>query len=518
MRNNVFRAITVLFISTSLIFAQCRLLTVENYMRVGDVDGKEIFTKSDYLYECNTTVTKQGPCEKWKSEREEFNGTKIPKIAIKEESFNGSATEMFNLIAAYNGIQYIWAGWRGICTDGTITDFSWAKDPLYWAGIAMQAYGSDMFGGNAAPSGATNVSTGATSAATTTATKTFMQKYGSCLVQAGLGAASVVQKLNDDGSGGCDPVDEFCDEDEADSPDKVISVDQQTWDDMLMQTPELANYTEVLSSENGIVVVRFNPNDQIQKKLAGKDADDARQKAKEMEAMFGAAKVAIGAAVCAGTAAFGESKSSSAPRSTGSVTSASSLLTNFIGTWNHVLGAALNVLFGTVSSFKDVDSCNKMGDAEDMGGRHIKTFTHKRYDMCHLYNIEKKGNFIAKYKNYHYCCYPDVTSRILSEQIKAQLARGWSHCTDITFTDLSKVDFKACTPLQMNDPGVLDGKNIKSTASQSEREKAFQFKFKCIDYTDLQNYIEKQIGEGAVNGFNFDNQLEKLQKDSFEVK
>lgn len=511
------KMIITLFVSTSLIYAQCRLLTVENYMRVGDVDGKEIFTKSDYLYECNTTTTKQGPCEIWKNEREEFNGTKIPKLAIKEESFSGSASEMFNLLGAYNGIQYIWAGWRGICTDGTMADFSWAQDPLFWAGVIMQAYGGDMFGSDAAANGATNASTGATSAATTTATQTFMQQYGSCLVQAGLGTASVLQKLNDDGSGGCDPVDEFCEEDEGDSPDKVISVDQQTWDDMLSQTPELANYTEIISSEDGIVVVKFNPNDEVEKQLSSQNSEDARKKAKEMEAMFGAAKVTIGVAVCAGTAAFGGSQNSNS-NTNGSATSASSLITSLIGAWNPVLGAALNVIFNFVSSFKSVDSCNKQGDAEDMGGRHLKTFTHKRYDMCHMYNIEEKGSLFSEYKNYHFCCYPDVTSRILSEQIKSQLARGWSHCTDITFTDLSKVDFKSCTSLQMNDPGTVDGKNIKSTASQSEREKAFQYKFKCLDYTDLQNYIEKQIGDGAVNGFNFDNQLEQLQKDSFEVK
>jgi hypothetical protein len=184
-----------------------------------------------------------------------------------------------------------------------------------------------------------------------------------------------------------------------------------------------------------------------------------------------------------------------------------------------VLGAVLSLAIQLGSSFQNIDTCHDKGDAEEKGSRHLKTFSHKKYGMCHLTREEKDidSSFFTDYDNYHYCCYPDVVSRILVEQIKSQLARGWSHCTDITFTDIEKVNFQTCSDSQINDVDTVDGKTIKWDATLAEKEKAFQFVHECIDYRDLAQYMKDKVGEG-VDNFMFEEQLNMLQEGNFTVE
>lgn len=476
---------------------ECSLVSTEEYARVGDIDTKEIFTKIDYLYECNTTTEKQGPCELWESVQEDYNTSYRTDVFFKSEDFKGSSAELFNLVSAFNGVQYIWAGWKGICTDGTITDFSWAEDPLYWASLAVQAFGDEA--GEMLDIAADTA------------------KYAQCATQAAIGAGDALMDHYDDDEVACDPVDEFCGENDADSPDKIISVDEQAWLDALAANPELIDYTTVVSQSDGIVVVRFEP-----KSTNGMTAVDAaaeNEKAKEMELMMRGVVVGINAAMCIGAAALDmDVTATSSTADTGSATSAASLLTSVVSQFNPVVGAVLNVAIQLASSFQNINTCQDKGDAEERGSRHLKTFSHKEYEMCHEYRVERgiESSAFTDYDNYHYCCYPDVVSRILVEQIKAQLARGWSHCTDITFTDLENVSFKSCTDTQMSDPGTVDGKTLPYNADVATRETAFQFKFKCIDYADLNNHIKNKIGEG-IDSFNFEEQLTGLQENNFEV-
>lgn len=494
--NSILLAFMLLFTQT-ISAVECSLVSTEEYARVGDVDTKEIFTKIDYLYECNTTTEKQGPCEIWESTQEDYNTSYRSDVFFKSEDFNGSSAELFNLVSAFNGVQYIWAGWKGICTDGTITDFSWAEDPLYWASLALQAFGDDV--------------TEYAGLLEDTA------KYAQCATQAAIGAGDVLMNHYDDDEVACDPVDEFCGENDADSPDKILSVDEQSWLDALAANPELQDYTTVVSQSDGIVVVRFEP-----KSTNGMTAIDAsveNEKAKEMQLMLQGVVIGINAAICVGSATLGyDTAATSSTGDTGSATSAASILTSVVSQFNPIVGAVLNVAIQLASSFKSIDTCHNKGDAEERGSRHLKTFSHKTYDMCHEYRVETgiESSPFTDYDNYHYCCYPDVVSRILVEQIKAQLARGWSHCTDITFRDLENVSFKSCTDTQMSDPGTVDGKTIAYNATATTRETAFQFKFKCIDYADLNDHIKNKIGEG-IDSFNFEEQLSGLQENNFEV-
>ena len=481
------------FLQAETTTVDCELVSSEEYMRVGDVDNKEIFLKTDFLYECNTTTVKKGPCEKWESQEEDYNASYRQDVTFKTENFEGSSAEMFNLISAYNGVQYIWGGWKGICTDGVLADFSWAQDPFYWASLVTQTVsGMDIAQGEIA-------------------------QYAMCTAQAAIGMGDALMNYNDDSEIPCDPVDEFCGENDADSPDNVVSMDIQSWNDALAGNPRLADYTEVVSNDGNIVVVRFSPQDTTGMSDVDKSAAD--KEAKEMMLTFKAIAVGVNAAVCVGKSALGMGGGATSSVSGGaSLTSAANIATTVIGTINPIVGAVLKIAIDIASSFEDVNSCHDKGDAEELGSRHLKTFTHKEYNLCHLTRIEEdiESSIFTDYDNYHYCCYPDFIAKTLTEQIKAQLARDWSHCTDITFKDLEKVSFRACSKEEISAPGTVDGKTIGYGASVSERERAFQFQYKCLDYTDLNNHIRNKIG--GIDNFKFEEQLRGLQENHFELE
>lgn len=484
-----------LLLSGALCFAEttgtsdCSLTSSEDYMRVGDLDSKEIFTRTDYLYDCNTTTIKKGPCETWDTQHEEYNASYRQDVTFKSDNFDGSVAELFNLVSAYNGVQYIWGGWKGICSDGTLTDFTWAQDPLYWASLALQAVGDLGY----LPEG-------------------DLTQYGLCAAQAALGAGDALLDYNDDSKIPCDTIDEFCEEGDEESPDNIISIDEQNWNDAIAGNPKLADYTEIVSQENGIVTVKFSPQDTSNMTAAEKEGAD--KEAKELMLKFQSILIGVNVAICIGsTLTTGKATATSSVASNASLTSGATILTTAVGAFNPIAGAILTVAIDLATSFNDVDTCNKKKDAEEQGSRHLKTFTHKAYHMCHEIRVEQdiESSPFTKYDNHHFCCYPDVIARTLSEQIKAQLGRSWTHCTDITFQDLESVDFKSCTPSQI--ASGADGKIIRWDASFSERTGAFQYTNKCIDYTDLNTYIKNQIG--GIDNFNFEEQIKGIEKNNF---
>ena len=497
------RTVNLLFvlfgIASAFLFAEtntteCQLISSEEYMRVGDVDSKEIFLKTDFLYECNTTIVKKGECEIWDSQEEDYNASYRLDVTFKTEDFSGSSAELFNLVSAYNGVQYIWGGWKGICTDGTLTDFSWAEDPLYWASLALQAAsGTD---------GMKEMSD--------------VAKYGMCAAQAAIDIAGALRDYYDDSDIPCDPVDEFCGENDADSPDNIISMDIQNWNDALAQNPKLADYTEVVSNDGAIVVVKFTPQDTSGMTDVEKAAAD--KEAKKMMLTFKSVVVGVNAAICVGKTALGSKVggvTTSSAGSSGSATSAANIVVTIVGTLDPITGAILKVVLDVAASFNSVDTCNDKGDAEEQGSRHLKTFTHRHYSLCHQTRVENdiSSSFFTDYDNYYFCCYPDFVAKTLTEQIKAQLARDWSHCTDISFQDLEKVSFRACTDVERATPGMVDGKTIGWGASFAERQRAYQYQFKCLDYTDLNNHIKNKIGD--IDNFKFEEQIRGLEEHTF---
>ncbi len=86
---------------------------------------------------------------------------------------------------------------------------------------------------------------------------------------------------------------------------------------------------------------------------------------------------------------------------------------------------------------------------------------------------------------------------LIVEQSKAQFAKDWEHCTDITLKELEVISFSACDPDEL-DSGV-NGVNLPSDATLSERMGAYQFTHKCIDtreYIDV--LLEKFGGEDML--------------------
>lgn len=90
---------------------------------------------------------------------------------------------------------------------------------------------------------------------------------------------------------------------------------------------------------------------------------------------------------------------------------------------------------------------------------------------------------------FDYCCYDQVLTRVLIEQLKAQLGRDWAHCTGVTIRDLNFVSFAQCTPVDMNQG--FDGSKQMGIYDPTG---SFQYKQKCVDLTSFKNYLKAQIG------------------------
>ena len=72
-----------------------------------------------------------------------------------------------------------------------------------------------------------------------------------------------------------------------------------------------------------------------------------------------------------------------------------------------------------------------------------------KFDLCHLKDVicaEEAFLFGGcALDGYEYCCYDQIMTKILVEQLKAQLGRDWAHCTGITLRDLNYISFKQCS-------------------------------------------------------------------------
>ena len=134
------------------------------------------------------------------------------------------------------------------------------------------------------------------------------------------------------------------------------------------------------------------------------------------------------------------------------------------------------------------NTCNNKNDAKEKGSRHIATFYAKKNGMCHFINKKESGDIFSKKKIYNYCCYDNAMTRVLVEQAKAQLAKNWSSCTDITIKELGKLKLNDCSQTD-RDNGV-DGVEMSYLASTEERMGAYQYKEHCID---TKEYVDKMM-------------------------
>ncbi len=133
-------------------------------------------------------------------------------------------------------------------------------------------------------------------------------------------------------------------------------------------------------------------------------------------------------------------------------------------------------------------------EAKEKGSRHEATYHAKKYGMCHHIETVEDGDktWNTYQRRFRYCCYDDKTTRIIVEEAKAQFAKDWEHCTDITLKELEVISFSACDPTEL-DAGV-NGVHLPSDATLSERMGAYQFVHKCIDTREYIDVLLEKFG------------------------
>ncbi|MHC3995698.1 hypothetical protein ACXWTF_12810 [Thiomicrolovo sp. ZZH C-3] len=481
---------------------KCVLFSVQDQGLVGDLEGKRVFTTSEYAYQCTTTTVEEGDCIKYRESHTELNTSANPTgIPYISSDMGGSLGEMLGMISATEQINSIFSGWHGYCIDGLEVDFSGLTDPAFLAGIALSVavatYGADYVQG----AGQEAWSSGGAyaHAAKMAAEESAQLAVASlaCAAQAGIDTYALLTRDDDIG---CDPVDEFCGEEggEGDS-DQEFSLSVQDYNDIIAEDPDYADWIEIIRTEEDVLYVRIVMPPQ-ETADSTKDAQEAAEKAREMARKIEAAVIVASMAACVGTAALTGSAATTATASDVSPTSTQAIGTKLASITATAIcgplcGAGVSVLAEFATSFKQVNSCGSHSDAEEQGPRHVSTYEHKRHDMCH--KIVRKcidespwGDCVLN-AEYH-CCYDQLLTRVLMEQIKAQLGKNWAHCTDVNLNEFTHISFRRCT--ESDKAAGLDGTTLGYEAAFAERQQAYQYVSRCIDYDEYVAWLEEQTG------------------------
>ena len=513
----------------NVVSQKCWITSEEEMFPVGDTRGRFVLTQKVVKRDCNLTITVQGPCKKWEITRENFKISPDSYDTYITNSNEDSMGQFLATINAYEQLEHIWSGWKGYCISGIETDFSWMSDPMFWATMAASYaldsanYESQMEAANA--SGATTANA-AEHAMNNTAQNGLSNQIGGevndwseslaesvnealgtslggdlgkCLIGYGVNMAQTLKNYMQDDKIGCDPVDEFCGNDQGnqqDSIEEVMTMDTVKFNDMLNAHPEYKNYIVVLSEENGVTTFRFKRPDEMPEATSSNQEQikEMQQKLKDMKFAISSAVNTAKFAACVGTnGTFGEGASYDNGSSSGLLSVRTGL--NAAITYAPVdplTKLALKIAVQLAYSFHSVDTCHNRKDAQAAGSRHLKTMESLPHGLCHFIESDCEKKFLGKclLRGYHYCCYDQVLSRILVEQIKAQLGRGWAHCTGITLRDLKYVSFRQCTPQdkKLGFDGAHQVGNYDPTQS-------YQYKAKCIDFTDLVNYLKATVSK-----------------------
>jgi hypothetical protein len=183
-----------------------------------------------------------------------------------------------------------------------------------------------------------------------------------------------------------------------------------------------------------------------------------------------------------------------------SLLSAKNLSLMALNSINPLAGVAASVVMNAVDSMTaKINTCDDEQDAKEKGSRHEATYHALPHGLCHQIDVQSSGKkLLNTYKEiYTFCCYDDKITRIIVEQAKAQFAKDWQHCTDITINELQNISFSSCDPDEL-DAGI-DGTKLSAYATLSQRMSAYQFTHKCIDTRELMAVtIEKFGGEDML--------------------
>ena len=474
----------------------------------GDVSGKRVYTKEEFIYDCTVTNRIKGACIEHKDTLEVFdiNQTNFPKVSFVNKDFSGSMGEMLAIVQGMDKINHLWSGYHGICQYGYDDgNFDWASDPFVLASYAMQAYGIGASGAasNAASTAAKDAATNSANVAAKEAAKSaakkaaeesakYMSKSAICAAGAGLDLAKTVNDYVDDGEP-CDPIDEFCDEETAEGDEEIFTLPEDKYNNLIANNPEMIDYVHVVSGTGtGTVqiIIKKPPYDSTNEGDMQK-AKDAQKKIKELMLKIRAAMIAIQTAQCMANDGANASSASEGDDSA-DILSAKNLAMMAINAINPAVGMAISIASNVYESLQKVDTCSDLDDAKEKGDRHLSTYYANKLDQCHFIEDVTTGGEFSEKTTKRYCCYDNKITKTLVEQMKAQMAKDWQHCSDISLNELQNASFSACDESALD--SSINGINIDAYATQSEREQAYQFQHKCIDIREYMDYMMKTFG------------------------
>jgi len=541
----------------------CQISKIVEFYPIGDTTGKSVMSKRDVTRDCNVTKAQYGLCLNWENTNESFGQPPESYNSFKSSDFSDSMGTLMATLGAYDQIDHMWSGWKGYCEEGIKSDYSWAEDPMFWASLAMSAVlgsigggGSDSVTGaatdvavDAAVDEAEQTAIDAILEAAEQAMKDLLEtvitdvteNMGKCLMAAAFDGIAQIYQYNVDpnGDGECDPIDEIClDAVAATDESDIMTMDSVEFYDMIAEYESSGdNITDQLviiddGTTDGIVSFRIKKaNEMPGANVADQEAmDEMKQDIKETTAMINAGVTAAALASCLGgysdaTVSVSEPSDDDRASLRQGIGTAIGAISSFLPTpYGMIVGLVGKLILYTATSYDEIDSCSSEEDAKECGSRHEKTQKSLKYDLCHAISRECAETSMIVGENgplqnscsldgYTYCCYDQILTKVLVEQLKAQLGRDWTHCTGISVEDLKYVSLRQCTATEMADgedganffydkDNCSDGVNwLEAITSGStppqcmpDTVDSYQFKHKCVNMGEFLEYLQGMLG------------------------
>ena len=529
--------ISLLFNNTLIMATEtevCSDPTITDLFPMGDESGKSVFTQRETSMDCNVTIDIQGPCIKWEETEEKFGLDPDQYNTYRGNDNEGSIGSLFATVGAYDQLEHLWSGWHGYCERGTKHDFTWAEDPMYWASLAASAFldsaSSGGFGSDALASAGDAMQSGIDATLGAVATD-YLGNMGQCLVGTGIDLAFAgASAIMDEDEPACDPVDEFCEEEEVIGEEDVFTITVEEYDNLLAEHPEAADYLVIIPPPQGnVLTVRYiqpsevNGSDQMSEEQIKELQDEIKQMMLYIKMAVTVGKLAM----CGVTGNVSSQVQDDSSDGDGrfSVQNGISMAINaipaaWLGPYGPLIKAVAQVLLSVYNSFTDIDTCRIEEDAEEEGSRHLKTYESLQYDLCHLASKtcsqEEVFGDDCDLDGYNYCCYDQLLTKILVEQLKAQLGRDWAHCTGISLDDLKYVSFRECDAADKAAP-LIDGAHQVNQIDMADDADdiiydpttSYQHVNGCIDLTEFKDAI-KNIFNETIDVSDFDDRMQDL--------
>ena len=512
-------------------------ITVE-FSPVGDTRGESVLSKKETVRDCNITTTIKGECIRWKEER---NRDSLPMEAysgFEANDFTDSVGQFFATAGAYDQMEHIWSGYWGHCVIGTLQNFDWAADPMFWGSMAMDylmaggeagavgesfnegvtSLGSEAMTNAAANDAVLQAMKESTETLATEAVKGAIKEaaenLGKCLVAGAVDMAAATADFMSAGTGDgddrCNPIDEICEEDNEDTAQSnIMTMDIVVFDDLVAtyeaDGEDIYQYIEVIDngSTTGVVSYRFKKTYEMEEAIGldNSEMEEMREKVKLFQAGISVATTSAKLATCtlgysaASTSVPSKQSDDQAINAETILSQAISMGTKFIPPpAGPLIGAALKVALALATSFESVDSCYKETDAQEQGSRHEATQKALKFNLCRPLYDTCEDEFVwggCALDAYEFCCYDQLLTKVLVSQMKAQLGRDWTNCTGISLNDLNFISFRECTTDEKKD-GV-DGAH--KYGLDWDITESFQHKNKCMDMTEFKDYLRDVLGE-----------------------